>query len=242
MSVPDAGAGAYAPGQMKDLRGALVATAVAAGLTLACSPSAESPLVHDFSLGLSDGWTVGGREGHDWKMEDGRLALRTPAGGIFGDHTDEEVGSAMLSLESVEQPFCVEVDVEVYPKHLYENAGLIFYGDRDNYTVVTVEYYAEYHDPPTIVRAFSEIEGELADDNVVGLAPLRPMRLRAVIDQSSVTGYYRVEGEEGWTKIGSSEPPAGGFHSMGVQVGYGGEEAGRWAFFDDFVVRQSCED
>lgn len=194
--------------------------------------------VESFDDDIAGDWSWRGARSVAWRLSEGRLAIQTPPTGIFGDDVDDS--SLVLRRQQVAAvPLCVEVDLFASPTALYENAGLMLLGDLDNYSVVTLEALPGQHDPPTVLRVFSEVEGEITDDNVVTVEPGVPVRLRMRVDRTKVAGFYRPLDSDEWRAVGSSVRPAGA-DRIALQTGYGGPGSDRWAEFDNFQIDANC--
>ena len=194
--------------------------------------------VDDFDGGIADDWSWRGARSVAWRLSSGRLVIKTPPTGIFGDHVDDS-SLVLRPLPVAAVPLCIEVDLFASPTALYENAGLMLLDDLDNYSVVTLEALPGQYDPPSVMRVFSEIEGEITDDNVVVVEPGVPVRLRMRVDRTRVAGFYRPLDSEGWREVGSSVRPVGA-DRIALQTGYGGPQSDRWAEFDNFEIDAAC--
>ena len=188
---------------------------------------------------LKEGWEwLGGASGN-WSVGGGKLSVRTSAAGIFrDDRRDRHV--LLRELPRTSDSACVQVDVTSRPTALYENAGLIIYATDDDYAVLTKEAFPGQRQPPLILRAFSEIDQDIVDDQESTYSQSEEVQLRMEIATDEAVASFREMSSSDWQTLGTVSLPSAEQLLVGVQSGYGGEEASDWAEFDNFEIRSPC--
>jgi regulation of enolase protein 1 (concanavalin A-like superfamily) len=157
----------------------------------------------------------------------------------------DNTGTNVLLRPAPDGPPSYEIGVTVTPAAtgdqdpgLYEQAGLVWYGDDDNY----VKLLKEYYDGRWWVVLASERNGkaEYAQAKLDG----ESVRLRMTIHDGRASGAFKdpAGAEDVWQDAGSFELPAHGKPRVGVLAQTGPDAPDRHVGFDDFEIRRRAED
>ena len=203
-----------------------------------------SPLFEeDFSGELGPGWSWVREERGAWEVAGGRLVTRPLNGNLWGN-----VNTAKNLLlrpppavpEGGAGSFAVEVTIDdVSPDStkpaLYEQAGLLWYADDDNYAKLVREWYDEkWH---AVLACERDGRAEYKEADCDG----GPLRLRMIVTGRKVSGQFRGEQDREWKTLGEYDLPAKDGAMVGLSAHVGDAKAdaeGRKSAFDDFVVRK----
>jgi hypothetical protein len=85
---------------------------------------------------LADGWSWVREDPKGWRLDKSTLEIRTSTGGLWAKENNGGNMSLRGLPEVREGKLAVEVLVEIEPTNMYENAGLIWYYDDDNYIIL----------------------------------------------------------------------------------------------------------
>ncbi len=201
-----------------------------AALGVSCAV-AESRTAHPTELACVfdddlDGWEWIREDPTGWRVVNGTLRIRSDPGALAIDNDNRN----MPLRPAPEEAFALEVTVDFAPEGLYEQAGLVLYGDDDNYVKLQYER-VETGRGVTFTR---EDHGEFFD---IGFLPLEAgsVRLRLEYRAGSVVAQARRVEVEGWTTIGTTEDPPRDLR-VGLATGAGSALAPRWAGYSDLVL------
>lgn len=162
----------------------------------------------------------------DVRIEDGRVAVRIRPGSLYGPTNNAE---NLLVRPLPGQVSAMEIDVEIRLSGAYEQAGLFWYYDDDNYAKLVLEYIDNR-------RYVVLVREENAEAAVAAKIPVETDRvsLRFEVKGHTLSALFRLPGQSEWTNAASC--PAylkEGLHA-GL-IGHGGPEDGsRWAYYSDF--------
>lgn len=173
-----------------------------------------------------DGWEWIREDPTGWRVVNGTLRIRSDPGALAIDNDNRN----MPLRPAPQGAFVVEVTLRFEPEGLYEQAGLVLYGDDDNYVKLQYER-VEAGRGVTFTR---ENQGEFLD---MGFIPLEAgsVQLRLEYRPDSVLAQARRLDVDIWTTIGATkDPPAGA--RVGLATGAGSAYAPRWASYSEFVV------
>src|SRR6516225_983812 len=98
-----------------------------------------------FTDKLDDGWTWVREDAKGWRLDKGTLIVRTSTGGLWQKENDG--GNILLRTPPKVQDgkLAAEVLVDIEPTNLFENAGLNWYYDDDNYVIMVKEGSAKIY-------------------------------------------------------------------------------------------------
>jgi len=216
-------------------------------LAIASSACAGAPLQAvyeaDFEDRLGTGWRWLREDPASWSLDARRgfVTITVQPGGLLNDGNDAR---NVLLRDAPAGDFEISTYVEFVPTEDFQFAGLILYGDDDNFLALGRAYCNTSIEQCVGNGIYFDLEtrGALIDSHArrlgVGAAHLRIARRG-----SDYYGYYSDDGEE-WTLIGSHTVV--GFHpeEAGLYVADGGTEARDIpAAFDFFVIEaQDCNE
>src|ERR1700685_1013130 len=103
------------------------------------SAQEKSLFTEPFAEKLADGWTWLREDPKGWRLDKGTLIVRTATGGLWR----KDNGGSNILLRTPPKvkdgKLAVEVLIDIQPTNAYENAGLIWYYDDDNYVIMVKE-------------------------------------------------------------------------------------------------------
>lgn len=194
----------------------------------------EKPLFTDaFTNKLADGWTWEREDPKGWRLDKGTLVVRTSTGGLW--MKDNNGGNILLRTPPKLNggKLAVEVLVEAEPTNQYENSGLIWYYDDDNYVImvkerngndVLMQLYAEQDAKPK-AGAHKTFEG-------------KSIWVRMEVEGDKLTGRYRVSPKEDWVTLGQCDLPVRGEPKVGLTTAYAHQGDMHFTRFSNFRMLQ----
>ena len=192
-----------------------------------------------FNAPLDSGWTWLREEPRAWKVAEGSLQIRTLPGHVFMKHNDAR-NVLLRKAPKTSQPLAVEVFVESRPKTQFEEAGLLWYYDDDNYLILAKEHVGQ----EVRVRMIHEQEGKPSFLFEKKYEP-ESVWLRLVADGGNATGYFRQTDQEEWQKMNQTvlpgESSGKGDAKIGLNAAGGAKDADRWARFRAFRLLELAE-
>ena len=218
--------------------GAAAATAAAKPAAPAApdtpAPSFDEPFDGE---ALKDGWAWVRGDEKAWHLKDGRLWVRPASGTLW--EADNSGSNLLVRPGPAELPFAAEVTVTgtlgAKDPGLYEQAGLVWYGDDDNYVKLCKEFY----DGRWWVVFAAERAGkaEYKQTKLEGDA----VRFRLVVGGGRVTGAFKAPESKEWQDAGAFELPKAREPRVGVLCQTGPDAPDRHVGFDDFAARRHVE-
>jgi len=177
---------------------------------------------------LQDGWQWVREDPTEWRICDSRLEVRSQPGRIWGGNDAKNV---LLRGTLKPQNMAASVSVAHQPGEKWEQAGLLWYADDDNF----VKLISEHIDGKMYVVTAREREGKGA---VVGKieVPSANLQLRLQVQADRVTGQWRLKPDDTWSDAGTCEFEAQGESRFGLFTQNGPPNETRWVRFDDFAV------
>jgi len=148
-------------------------------------------------------WTVV-RENQDLQVSGGSLHIPTALGEIYGTDNSKPVPNLVLQ-PAPSGPWEATTKVTVAARDAYQQAGLVLYGDDDNYAKMMIEAQGS-NDVNSRVFQFIREEGgapnEVAQSNVAapGSAYTDTVYLRMTSDGTHIAGSYSADGVT-WTPM-----------------------------------------
>lgn len=180
---------------------------------------------------LQPGWKWIREDKTEWEICDGQLRVLSQFGRIWGGNDAKNVLVIRPSkTDNVEARVCVAHE----PKEKWEQAGLLWYVDDDNF----VKFISEQIDGKMYAVICREQGGR---GKVFGkvVAPCANMQLRLIVRGSHVTGQWRIKETDPWSDSGSCDFDVPGDRHFGLFTQNGPEEKGRFVRFDSFSVADS---
>jgi regulation of enolase protein 1 (concanavalin A-like superfamily) len=191
----------------------------------------ERPLFQEnFAGKLSGGWTWIDEQPGTWRLIDDSLELKVVqvGDGLWaGGRTHPNL---LLCDPATKGDFAVEVFLESNPTGHYEHAGVLLYGDGDNFVALNKEMLEK----PEIA-----LVAETAAKPVTRQTPYEheAVYLRLVVTGKKVTGQYRHYDSDAWASVGELDlPPAGGPYKVGVYAGRPPKDADHRVRFSQFRI------
>jgi len=207
---------------------------------LSCSgsfPSEDLPWHETFQDAPGAPWTWIRENPANYRLAAGGLEIRLEPGGLMGGGRDAK---NILVRDLPEEAAAVGVDLLFNPVEQFEQAGLIFYVDDDNY----IKLVKERVDGQAWVVMAVEIEAEIqflnkmplletdgqAEDAVTLSLEFTPEGVKGIFKQEE-----RVE-MAGHYPFPMVRETGGGVFRVGIFTQSGHESAERWARFADFRI------
>ena len=185
----------------------------------------------DFEGRLSEGWSWVREQPQTWSLRKGALVVRTLPGTLWGS-TNTAKNLLLRELPSHESDWAAEVRVSLHPSLDGEQAGLLLYGDDDNY----IKLVKEYKD-----RAYAILVREQNQSGkTIGRLPISEdaVELRLVSRAGVVQAYMREGSAGAWRLVGECEPlPRSGLR-IGLLTHVSPGETDRSAEFSWFRILQ----
>jgi regulation of enolase protein 1 (concanavalin A-like superfamily) len=177
---------------------------------------------------LQGGWQWVREDKSEWRIRDGQLEVRSQPGRIWGGNDAKNV---LLRDPLKPQDLAASVTVAHKPGEKWEQAGLLWYVDDDNF----VKLISEYIDGKMYVVTARE---QRAKGTVVGKieVPSANIQLRLRVQAGRVTGQWRLKPGDSWSDAGTCEFDAKGEPRFGLFTQNGPRNETRWVRFDDFAV------
>ena len=183
---------------------------------------------------LADGWSWVREDPKGWRLDKKTLVVRTSRGGLWG--TDNNGGNIALRTppEVKEGKLAVEVLVEIEPTNMYENAGLIWYYDDDNYIILVKEKI----DNDMLVHLVSERDAKAGAAFHKNFNAGKNVWFRAEAEPGKLSGFYRASSNEEWLKLGQCDLPLRGKPKVGLTTAYAPSDAEHFTRFSNFRMLQ----
>jgi len=177
---------------------------------------------------LQDGWQWVREDPTEWRIRENQLEVRSQSGRIWSGNDAENL---LLRGPVKEQDLAACVNVAHQPGEKWEQAGLLWYVDDDNF----VKLISEYIDGKMYVVTAREQGGR---GTVVGKVevPSANLQLRLRVQAGRVTGQWRLKRDDAWSDAGTCEFAAPGEPRFGLFTQNGPQNEVRWVRFDDFTV------
>lgn len=194
----------------------------------------ETLFAEAFTDKLADGWTWLREDPPGWRLDKGTLTVRTSAGGLW----QKENGGGNILLRTPPQvpdgKLAVEVLVDIEPTNLFENAGLIWYYDDDNYVIMVKERIGD----DIHLQLVAEKDGQLAAGFHKKFNEARSVWVRMEVAEGKVSGSYRVSPQDDWVTVGQCSLPVRGEPKVGLTTAYAPKDAEHFTRFSNFRMLQ----
>lgn len=188
-----------------------------------------------FDGAMKEGWSWVRADAKAWRIEDGQLRIR-PASGTLWETDNSGSNLLVRPAPAADVPYTVELTVTgatgAKEPGLYEQAGLVWYGDDDNY----VKLVREFYDGRWWVVFASEREGK-AEFKQTKL-DADPVRFRLTVAAGRATGAFKDPQANDWQDEGTFELPSKGEPRVGMLAQTGPDAPERHVGFDNFTVAQ----
>jgi beta-xylosidase len=207
--------------------------------TAAIARAEDKPKVvfdEKFTSPLSAGWHWVREDPKAWKVENGKLLLRSLPGDVYTASDNNARNFLLRKAPVTSHALILEVFLENQPKTHWELAGLYFYYDDDNYVCLLKEQVPE----EVQVRMFNEIDAEPTHAGEARY-DTEGVWLRLVIKGDKARGYYRQTDKQEWRGMGQLDLPSKGEPKVGINAGGGPEDAERWVRFSQYRILEQAD-
>ena len=185
----------------------------------------------DFAGKLQSGWEWIRGDAAEWQIHDGALQVRAQAGHIWGGRPGNDAKNVLVRKPPKAQDVEARVHVAHRPHEKYEQAGLLWYVDDDNF----VKFISEHIDGKMYAVIAREQKGR---GRVFGkvVAPSADMQLRLIVRSNHVTGQWRIKETDAWSDCGGCDFEAAADPRFGLFTQNGPRDQVRWVRFSSFVI------
>jgi regulation of enolase protein 1 (concanavalin A-like superfamily) len=166
----------------------------------------------------------------EWRIQDNELQVRSQFGRIWGGNDAKNV---LVIRPSKTDNVEARVNVAHAPREKWEQAGLLWYVDDDNF----VKFISEQIDGKMYAVICREQGGR---GRVFGKveAPSANMQLRLMVRGNHLTGQWRIKETDPWSDSGSCQFDVPGDRYFGLFTQNGPKDKVRWVRFDSFVITE----
>lgn len=175
---------------------------------------------------LSEGWSWLREDAAGWKLEGGALRIKTQPGTLF--YKSNNAKNVLLrkppAAGTEAAPVAFEATVESAPAKDAEQVGLLFYVDEDNYVKLVREFLKGKTNVVMAREAKRIFENLPAKEEAAAR-----YRLRLVWAGPKVSGFINIDGDKGWTPVGTYDVPPGENPQFGLCAHGAAADADRWA-------------
>lgn len=142
----------------------------------------------------TDRWDGIVRPNQEMRVEDGELIIPATLTDIYQDSGNDVPNIVLQDLP--EGAWEATAKVTFPARDQYQQAGLIVYGDDDNYTKMVIQARASSA-AERVFQLASETNGSAQEDNTANLGAAYPdtVYVRLISDGSSITGAYSADGQ-----------------------------------------------
>ncbi|MHB8898991.1 MAG: beta-xylosidase family glycoside hydrolase [Thermoguttaceae bacterium] len=204
---------------------------ILSGLFLLAAPADSAVLFHEnFDGQLSPDLEWIRQDKKDWRLKDGRLEVLSQAGRIWGGNDAEN----LLLVEALPaKAMAARVTVAHEPKELYEQAGILWYVDDDNF----VKLISEQIEGKMYIVLAREVAGRGKVISKIEV-PGANLELRLKVEPDGVTGQWRFKDTDDWSSCDTFVFEAQGRPRFGLFTQNGSATVPRWVRFDRFVIEK----
>ncbi len=217
----------------------LTAVSSFVALTLGATALQASSLLFEEAFeaaSLDSGWSWLREDPAGWKLEYGRLRIRTN-GQLWESKNNQKNVLLRQKQEGAGGKLVAEITVDGHLEldKAYEHGGLIWYLDDDNWVTLTLLNHVAHKTQKLLL--ISEVEGEGLADSSVAIPFLdRSVTLRLVVEGRNFTGMFRRTDSTTWEELGTITFEVTGQPRIGLVAGQGNEDDEHWVAFDDFRI------
>jgi regulation of enolase protein 1 (concanavalin A-like superfamily) len=187
-----------------------------------------------FAEKLADGWTWLREDPKGWRLDKGTLLVRTATGGLWR----KDNGGSNILLRTPpkvkEGKLAVEVLVDIQPTNAYENAGLIWYYDDDNYVIMVKEKIGK----DVVMQLVAEENGKPKAGFHKKHTDEKPVWVRMEVEGDNISGRYRASPKDDWITVGQCDLPVLGEAKVGLTTAYAPKTPEHFTRFRNFRMLQ----
>lgn len=167
---------------------------------------------------------------NEWRIEDGKLIVRSQPGGVWGHNNAKNV---LLFKALPSQDMAARVTVAHEPKEKYEQAGLLWYIDDDNF----VKLISEQIEGKMYIVLAREVGGRGKVVSKIEV-PAANLELRLKVESDGVTGQWRLKDGDEWSNCDKFVFEAKGQPRFALFTQSGSQEVVRWVRFDRWIIEK----
>ena len=181
-----------------------------------------------FDTQLNPAWKWVRPDADDWSIRDGQLCVRSQPGRIWGGNDAENI---LLIQPPKQQNIQARVSVFHSPHEKWEQAGLLWYVDDDNF----VKLISEHIDGQMYAVMARELDGR---GRVFGKVkvPVANIQLRLIVQPNRVIGQWRIKETDKWSPCAQCDFDVPGKPRFGLFTQNGPRDQVRWVRFDSYVL------
>lgn len=187
-------------------------------------------LEDNFDRKLQAGYQWVREDKSEWRIEDGKLVVRSQPGGVWGHNNAKNV---LLCKALPVQDMAARVLVSHEPKEKYEQAGLLWYIDDDNF----VKLISEQIEGKMYIVLAREVKGRGKVISKIEV-PAANLELRLKVESDGVTGQWRLKDGDDWSNCDKFVFDAKGQPRFALFTQSGSEEIVRWVRFDRLIIEK----
>lgn len=187
-------------------------------------------LEENFDGELQAGYQWVREDKSEWRIEDGELVVRSQPGGVWGHNNAKNV---LLYKVLPVQDMAARVLVAHEPKEKYEQAGLLWYIDDDNF----VKLISEQIEGKMYIVLAREIKGRGKVVSKIEV-PKANLELRLKVESDGVTGQWRLQDSDDWSNCDKFVFDAKGQPRFALFTQSGPKEVIRWVHFDRWIIEK----
>ena len=199
-------------------------------------PGADGKVLFEeaFDGRLQPGWQWIREDKDEWRIRDNELEVRSQPGRIWGGNDAKNL-LVFRPLKAVNA--AAQVTVAHQPKERWEQAGLLWYADDDNF----VKLISEHIEGIMYVVIAREQDGR---GKVIGKVPVPSanLQLRLKVQSGRVTGQWRLKTTDAWSDAGACDFDAKKNPRFGLFTQNGPKDQVRWVRFDNFAIVELASD
>ena len=166
----------------------------------------------------------------EWRIEEGQLHVRSQFGRIWGGN---DAKNLLLFRALPVQEMAARVTVAHEPHEKWEQAGLLWYVDDDNF----VKLISEQIDGKMYIVVAREIDGRGKVISKIEV-PKANLELRLTVESDGVTGQWRLKDEDDWSNCDKCSFEAKGKPRFGLFTQNGAKDIVRWVRFDRLIIEK----
>ena len=170
----------------------------------------------------------------EWRIDDGLLHVRSQFGRIWGGN---DAKNLLLFKALPTQEMAARVTVAHEPKEKYEQAGILWYIDDDNF----IKLISEQIDGKMYIVVAREIKtrGKVVSRVISKIeVPTANLELRLKVESDGVMGQWRLKDEDQWSDCDKCTFEAKGKPRFGLFTQNGAEDIVRWVRFDRLMIEK----
>ena len=182
-----------------------------------------------FTARPADGWAWRDELPDTQRSTAEGLQIRSLPGNLWGGMRD--IKTWLLRPLPTAETFRTEVTVRATPKREYEQAGLLWQTDDDNY----IKIVQEWLQGKLVVNFVRE---EKAAPKIVANTPIdsESVQLRLTRTADSIVAEFRTKPNGPWQTLGTCAPLTSSPSRVGIGTMQGENSSDRWATFSQFRI------